>query len=147
MNENQPSTSERLQEIFKQLTHDQLRFIVAMLESRSKKDAAEKINIKPTTVYCWDNAELVDEAIRLIQLEPLESARRIRRGNLLKAMMVKAEGLNSDDEKVRQTAATEIIEWELGKAKQAIEHTGENGAPITVVEVIKINGSGIISPE
>jgi len=146
MNEKQePSISERLEEIFALLTHDQLRFITAMLESKSKKEAAEKIDIKPATVYCWDNAELVNEAIRLIQLEPLESARRIRRGNLVKAMMVKSDGLNSDDEKVRQSTATEIIEWELGKAKQAIEHTGENGAPITIVEVIKAkNGNGTI---
>ncbi|RPJ29476.1 MAG: PBSX family phage terminase large subunit [Chloroflexi bacterium] len=64
-------------------------------------------------------------------LEALDGARAIRRKNLVKAMMVKAGGLDSDNEVVRQKAASEIIEWELGKADQPL--TGKDGEPHSLI--------------
>ena len=46
-------------------------------------------------------------------------------------MAVKVAGLDSENERVRQDAATELIEWELGKAKQTSEYLGKDGQPIT----------------
>ena len=137
MSEEQNSNSKRIEEILGQLTNDQLRFVVARMQSRTDKESAESLNISPSTAYSWPNKEIIDEAIMLIDAEPLLAAREIRKKNLVKAMMIKAKGLDSDDEKLTQSVATEIIEWELGKAKQAVEHTGENGDPIRIVEIIK----------
>ena len=131
------SISDRLLEVLPKLTKDQLRFVVAMQECPTKKEAAEQIEIEPDTVYRWP--DIVDDAIKLIALDSTESARVMRKKSLAKAMAVKLAGLDSDDEKVRQTAATEIIEWELGKARQGIELGGEGGKPIEIVEVIKAN--------
>lgn len=125
-NENQPNRdSERLRELLRDLTMTQLRFVIARLEAKTDKDAAEVIGISPATVKSWENKKLVDEAVSLMRLDGMITALEIRRRNLAKAMAVKAAGLDSDDEKIRQAVATELIEWELGRAKQAVEHSGE----------------------
>lgn len=108
-------------EIFSQLSKDQLRFIVAMQENNTKKEAAEKLKIPVQTVYNWPS--VVDEAIKLLALDITQSAREMRKKALAKAIAVQVAGLDSDDERVRQAAAKEIIEAELGKAKQAIDVT------------------------
>lgn len=133
------SISEQLSDILPRLSKDQLRFVVAMQELPSKGEAAESIGLKPDTVYRWPR--VVNKAIKLIALDITESAKIMRKQSLAKAMAVKLAALDSDDEKVRQAAASEIIEWELGKAKQALEHTGEDGKPIEIIEVVKHDGS------
>jgi len=55
----------------------------------------------------------------------LVTALHLRRRALARAMEVKLRGLDSRDERIRQAVATEIIEWELGKASQKIDLSGE----------------------
>ena len=126
-----------LTEILKVLTKDQLRFIVALQEHPSKDAAAKAIGVKPATVYDWPPE--VDEAARLMALDALESAIELRRRNLIKAMGVKAAGLDSKNEAIRQKVATEIIEWEAGKAGQPIDLTskGNQVNSVQVIEVVK----------
>lgn len=116
------STSERLSEIIPQLTTNQRRFIVAMQGCPTKKEAAEAIGLEPNTVYGWP--DVVDEAIDLVTRDVIEAARQLRKSGLLKAIMVKLAGLDNDDDAFRQRIATEIIEWEMGKAELPIEHRG-----------------------
>jgi hypothetical protein len=127
------STSERLLEILPQLSKDQLRFAIACQDYPTKKEAAESIGMKPNTTYGWP--DIVDEASRLLAVESTSAALAIRRRNLVKAMAVKANGLDSDDEKIRQNAATELIEWELGKAVQKNEMTGKGGGAVVLTVV------------
>ncbi len=117
MEENQEK--QKLQTILAQLTKDQLRFIVALQEHHTKDAAAKAIGVKVATVYNWP-AELIDEAARLMALDAVRSALELRRRNLIKAMGVKAAGLDSKNESIRQKVATEIIEWENGKAEQPL---------------------------
>ena len=126
------STSERLLEILPQLSKDQLRFAIACQDYPTKKEAAESIGMKPNTTYGWP--DIVDEASRLLAVESTSAALAIRRRNLVKAMAVKANGLDSDDEKIRQNAATELIEWELGKASQSVALTGADGGAIVILK-------------
>ena len=128
------SISEQLNDVLGKLSKNQIRFAVAMLECPSKKDAAEAVGLNPDTVYRWNGD--VDEAVRLMSLETTASAIALRKKNLIKAMMVKVAGLDSDDEGVRQKSATEIIEAELGKATQYQDVTS-GGEPIKMIEVIK----------
>jgi hypothetical protein len=58
-------------------------------------------------------------------MDGVYTALEIRRRALPEAMAVKAAGLQSDNERIRQQVSTEIIEWELGKATQKTEHSGE----------------------
>lgn len=113
----------RFSEIFGKLSKDQLRFVVAMQECRSKKEAAKKLKINIGTIYNWP--AVVDEAINLLALDITEAARQMRKSALAKAVAVKIAGLDSDDEGIRQKAATEIIEAELGKPAQSVDITSK----------------------
>ena len=126
------TSSDRLREILRQLSAAQIRFVVARNEAKSDKDAAEIIGISPATVKGWEEKPLIDEAVKLMAYDGVITAQEIRRRNLAKAMAVKAAGLESDDERIRQAVATEIIEWEMGKATQRNEVTGKDGDVIRV---------------
>lgn len=136
----QKSTSERLAELLPKLSRDQLRFVVAYLEYPTKREAAEAIGLEPNTVYKWNG--IVQEAADLMALEAVEAAAAIRRRTLIKAIMVKTAGLDSADEATRQRVATEIIEWEMGKAANKTELTGAGGGPMRVeqIEIVKDYG-------
>jgi len=62
-------------------------------------------------------------------------ATEMRRRNLAKAMGVKVKGLDSESERTRQGVASEIIEWEMGKAKQTVDSmvSGPGGGPVDVI--------------
>lgn len=94
------------------------------------------VHLSESTVYRW--GEDVETALRLMAQDGLVTALHLRRRNLAKAMLVKVAGLDSADERTQQGVATEIIEWELGRATQKAEVTGANGGPValTVVEQI-----------
>lgn len=127
-------TSSDLDEVLGRLTFDQIRFVVARNEIHKDKDAAESIGLSPNTVKYWkQEGAPIDEALHLMSRDGAITALHIRRRHLAKAMAVKVKGLDSDDEKVRQDVATELIEWELGKAtqKQAID------ANIHVTQVVE----------
>lgn len=123
-------TSEQLEAVLAGLSPDQLRYVVARQDFTSNREAAESIGVAPRTVYSWGDD--VREAVRLMALDGLVTAQHIRRRNLAKAMLVKVKGLDSDEENVRQKAATEIIEWELGRATQRNELSGTAGEPLRI---------------
>ena len=118
------------------LSVDQLRFVAAMQCSATKKEAAELIGIEPNTTYKWP--KIVDEAVLLAAQEREMAAREVFKNHLMKAAMVKVKGLDSDDDSLRQKVATEIIEWNLGKATQKSELTGANGGPVEVHDVTEL---------
>jgi len=123
--------SEELREILKRLSPLQIRFLVARMDTMTDKEAAQAIGIKPQTVGQWkyrDGAP-INEALRLMAQDGVVVALHIRRRALAKAMLEKVRGLESKKEHLRQKAATEIIEWELGKAGQPIDMTS-GGKPL-----------------
>jgi hypothetical protein len=105
-----------LESILALLSHDQLRYITARLQTASKSDAAKAIGLKPNTCSHWP--AYVERAVILIQQEQITTARHILEHTLVKAMMVKIAGLDSPKEQTRQAVATEIIEWNLGRPRQ-----------------------------
>jgi hypothetical protein len=126
---------------FQLLTSDQWRFVTAMLEdkNRSKKDAADAIGVPDSTMYKWP--DYVDDAIKSALSDIHEASKEYRKQQLLKAIAVKASGLDSEDETVRQKTATEFIEWELGRAKQPQEHTGKDGGDLFEGLIINIGST------
>jgi hypothetical protein len=117
---------------FSMLSDTQWRFITAMIENPdfSKKDAANHIGIEADTVYRWP--AYVNDAINQARRDVHEAARNMRKQAVLKAIAVKVALLDSDDENVRSKAASEIIEWELGKATQRNELTGAGGSELVI---------------
>lgn len=123
---------ERLKTILHDLSMSQIRFIVSRLESKTDKEACESIGLSHATVRNWSNKSDVDEAVKLLRFDGMATALEIRRRSLAKAMAVKAAGLDSKNESVRQKTATELIEWCLGKATQRTEVAGPGGGAISV---------------
>jgi len=140
------SMSEELRSILEQLSTDQIRFVVARQEHSTDKDAALAVGIRPDTVYHWP--DLVKDAVRLMAHDGIVVASTLRRRNLAKAMLVKVSGLDSSDEKLRQSVSTEIIEWEMGKAMQPTDF-GDGQLTIKVVydEHDEGGGAGDSSPD
>jgi hypothetical protein len=70
------------------------------------------------------------EAIRFgglaLQGDAINVGVQLRRLYFAKAVMVKASGLDSDDETIRQKVATELIEWETGRAGVRIQMDVDN---------------------
>jgi len=134
------SSSDELEQVLCQLSTDQIRFVVARQEFATDKEAAQEIGVKPDTVYQWKHRGIpIDEAVRLMALDGIVVAKELRRRNLAKAMAVKVAGLDSAKEITRQNVATEIIEWEMGKATQKSEVSGPDGGPVPVKTYVTIS--------
>ena len=110
------------------LSDTQWRYVTLRIDnpSMSKKDAAEALEMSPQTIYHWPR--YVDAALEKAREDMHSAALTVRKNALLKAMRVKMALLDSIDERVRDKAATDILEWELGKANQPL--TGKNGDAI-----------------
>jgi len=125
------SISDELREALGRLSRDQLRFVIARQEYATDREAAKAIGIKPNTAYGWRyDGVPIDEAVRLMAADGLIVAQEVRRKALAKAMLVKTAGLDSENARIAQGVATEIIEWEMGKAVRRLETTGKDGGPI-----------------
>ena len=134
-------TTERLEVVLSQLTSDQIRFVVSRQEHNTDRGAAEAKEISPNTVKNWKVKGVpIDEAVRLMALDGLVTALHVRKRSLAKAMMVKVGGLDSESEAARQKAATEIIEWEMGKAMQPTKVDGKVEVDLNVLTIIEHAG-------
>ena len=113
MDEQNPekSISEQFAAIWATLGHNQRRFVIAMLECSTKKEAAESIGIKPDTAYHWNGQ--VDEATALARQDIQSAAVGILGAASTKAAAIKTAGLDSDNERLRQDAASEILDRNL----------------------------------
>ncbi len=101
-----------------------------MLECKTKKEAARLIDIKPDTVYHWNG--LVDEALVLARVDIQSASVGILEAASSKAAAVKTAGLDSDNERIRQDSASEILDRNLGKPTQRQEITGKDGDAIPI---------------
>lgn len=110
-----------------ELTIEQLRYMIARQSSRTIKAAAEAVGISPRTVRRWPAR--VRRAPQLMAQAGALVALHLRQRHVAEAMQVKIDGLRSEDERVRQTVATQIIEWELGKATRPDAANRHSRAP------------------
>lgn len=135
---NSIQTKTDLEQILEQLSVDQIRFVIARSNSVTDKEAAEKVNLNYGSIRQWpkDIKELIDQACHLMAEDGLITALHLRRRALAHAMEIKLSGLDSRDERIRQSVATEIIEWEMGKAMQRQELSGKDGGPIAFLPVV-----------
>ncbi len=122
------ATAGNLEAILLQLNQDQIRFLIARQDSDTDKDAALSIGLTVSQAKSWspERKELIHQALNLMAQDGLVTALHLRKRALAEAMAVKCGGLRSGDERIRQGAATEIIEWELGKATQVNEEKGRH---------------------
>lgn len=131
MVDGKPDELERFEHMWNRLTPTQRRFVVAMQEHPTKKDAAESIEISPQTAYNWPG--VVDEVVSFVANDVALAMLGIIRANATKAAAVKAKGLDSIDERIAQGAATEIIDRVGGRPTQRQEITGADGGAVQII--------------
>ena len=122
--------SERFAEIWQRLSRNQRKFVVLSGEYATKAETAEALGLHRSTVYHWDG--IVDEAIGLLQIDLLAGAREELRTAVARAAMVKIEGLDEADARLRQHAASEILDRVLGKANARNEAAGDGISEVRV---------------
>lgn len=113
----------------------QLDYVVARSKVRTDAQGFRDAGIPKSTFYKWP-----EETRNYLN----ELAQRVKRESALRAIMilqdaaedaanVKVQGLESRKEHIKQAAATEILDRNLGKPTQKQEITGKDGAPIISV--------------
>jgi len=140
MDEEKPNFSTDLEEVLNKLTPEQIRYVIQRVDTSTDREAALALGIRPNQISKWKRYAPIDEAVHLMIYDGLTTALHIRRRSLAKAMAIKAEGLDSGDERLRQSVATEIVEWELGKATQNVRQDVTSGGR-------PIKGYAVISPD
>ena len=127
-------TNPRFFELWLSLNTTQRRFLIAMTQHTTKREAALALGLQPDTVYRWPPA--IDEALALLLADILQAAWSALRAAAIRAAWVKTESLELDDERLRQQAATEILDRLLGRPRpQAHQPRPEDDDEIIVTYV------------
>ena len=104
----------------------QLDYVLARAEVSTDKAGYLDAGIHKTTFYDWskETREYLNGLARELKLEVALKAKLVLRAATKEAAEVKVKGLTNRDERIKQGAATEILDRMLGKPvqKQAIEH-------------------------
>ena len=116
--------------IWRKLTENQQRFVMSVRQYRSKKACAEALGLIPDTVYRWP--DYVDKAVELYGNHIVDAASTVLNDSITKAALVKAAGLDSADERIKQMSATEILDRYFGKATQKTELSSDPDRPLIV---------------
>lgn len=126
------SDANRLEEILKTLTTDQLKFVAIRPTVRFDHEAAAAIGLHRTSVARWDNKSDIDEAVRLMLLDGVMVAREILRRSLSKAAAEIVDELDHKGVNIRHMAAVEILDRVMGKPTQKQEISGVGNKPIAL---------------
>ena len=117
------------------LSADQLKYVEA--RSRLSSDAAVAREWGIRGIYQWKRSrepEVLDQVINWLQLEKNAAAEEVLGRHLMKAAVVKTDGLDSVDERLRQSAATEILDRALGKPVQRVDKKTQSETLIVTVD-------------
>lgn len=119
----------QFEEVVKQLSIDQLRFVTARINCSTDKEAAETIGVSSDTVTYWKRKGApIDDAVKLLAFDGAVLASEILRKSVAEAAAIKRRGLESPDEKIQQAASSDIMDRVMGRAAQPL--TGAGGGPI-----------------
>jgi len=123
-----------LREFLRRFEGPELDYVWSRSKSRSRQEALRNAHVSEGTYYHWSSE-------RRAELE--DAANELRRNRYIVAEMVllnaveKAAEVVVEDLKegpkyspIRQKAALEILDRVLGRARQGVELTGNNGGPV-----------------
>lgn len=106
------------------LSTDQLKYIEARTRLNSDAEVGREWKFKHgSAIYQWKRSrepEVLEKVLGWLRQEDTAAATEILRRHLTKAAMVKVGGLESVDERLRQAAATELLDRALGKPMQRV---------------------------
>ena len=117
------------------LSADQLKYVEA--RTRLSTDAAVGREWGTKNIHQWKRSrepEVLNQVIDWLQLEKTAAAEEVLNRHLMRAAIVKTDGLDSVDERLRQSAATEILDRALGKPMQRVEQRTQSEQLIVTVD-------------
>jgi len=123
---------DRLEEILKQLTPIQLRYVEVRPFYKFDYEAADDIKVSKDTVSRWNEKEIIDEAVKLVMADGIILTKEILRRKSPKAARVMAELLEHRSEMVRFKASKDILDRNVGNAPEKVEHSGSIEHKVTV---------------
>jgi len=117
-----------------------LSYVLERAEVNSATEACKNAGISRPLYYKWskDEREYLDGLALELKRETGLMAKLILSGAIKEAAEVKVAGLKyKKDERIKQSAATEILDRMLGKPTQTVQGKVENIQTIKILEVIK----------
>jgi len=123
------TTVNHLQELVKNFTVDQLRYLAVRPFVRYDKEAAAAIGLAAETVCRWENKADVDEAIKLMIADGIIVAAEILRRYVPQAATELVEELADSEVGMRHRAAKEVLDRGGLPAKQQMDVTS-GGKPL-----------------
>lgn len=126
-----------LRTILNDLEDRRLDYVQARSKSNSDAEAYREAGISKTIFYSWpaEEREKLNAIAQRMKRETVARAWMAIQDAAADAARVKVEGLRSRDERIRQSAATDILDRNMGKPKQAVDVTS-NGETIKAYTII-----------
>ena len=109
-------------------------YVLARSRTNSASAACAACGLSYSTYTKWPSEERdkLDELARQIKREAAMRAIMVLQEAAEEAARIKVSGLQSRNERIKQDAASEILDRVAGKAAQRLEHTGQDGGAIVI---------------
>jgi hypothetical protein len=124
-----------LHTVLSQLQDNRLDYVRARSLVNSDAQAIKDAGIPRATFYRWsaEEREKLNEMAQQLKRATVARAIMALQAAAEEAAQVKIAGLKSRDERLKQSAATEILDRNIGKPSQSIKLGGDGGEPIKVI--------------
>ncbi len=127
-------TMEDLRAELDQLEDKRLAYVMARSRVNSDAHGYGEAGIHKNTFYSWpaEEREKLNDLAQRVKRETATRAIMVLQDAAEDAAVVKAAGLKSRDERVKQAAATEILDRTIGKALTTVDVNLKQGAPFEI---------------
>jgi hypothetical protein len=118
-----------------QLEDNRLDYVRARSLVNSDAEGYRNAGISKALFYRWpaEEREKLNEMAQQLKRATVARAIMALQAAAEEAAQVKIAGLKSRDERLKQSAATEILDRNIGKPSQSIKLGGDGGEPIKVI--------------
>ena len=123
--------------VFDNLSPTEIDYVKARANARSDSQACRDAGVSRGWLRDRDNQDLLERAL-VFKADVTYRAQLILEEAVEEAARVKAGGLHVRDERIKQAAATEILDRRFGRPTQRQEVTGKDGNPMKI-EVEYVN--------
>lgn len=118
--------------VFDGLDNREMDYVKARANANSNRQALKDANLSQGWLSNRDADDLFKRAMAF-KSDILYRAQEILNSAVEEAARVKAAGLKARDERVKQAAATEILDRKMGKPVQKSEVTGAEGGALEII--------------
>lgn len=116
---------DNLQAELDQLTDQRLDYVRARSMVNTDSEGYRNAGIAKASFYTWpsDEREKLNAIAQWLKRQTVVRALMVMQDAAEEAARIKVSGLKSRDERIRQSAATDILDRNLGKPSQSIDMT------------------------